>query len=92
MTRLYRLYFELVFSLQHNRHYVFKAQAAYFPCTLGAHILCWNNIDSRCVNAAVTENVGKLGDVIFQIVKCSCEQMAKIVREHLIGINMSQLT
>lgn len=36
------------------------------------------------VDVAVAENIGELGNVLFNAVKCACKQVAKIVREHLI--------
>ena len=47
-----------------------------------------DDIDTSSVNAAVTENIGELGDVLFKLVKCSCKEMAQIVRKHLIGIDV----
>ena len=35
-----------------------------------------NDINSSCVDTAVTENVGKLRNIFFDIVKCACEQVA----------------
>ena len=51
-----------------------------------------DDIDTSSVNAAVTENIGELGDVLFKIVKCSCKQVTQIVRKHLVGIYFSLLT
>lgn len=35
-----------------------------------------NDINSSCVDTAVTENIGKLCNIFFNTVKCSCEQVA----------------
>lgn len=43
-----------------------------------------NNVDPCGVDTAVTENVGELGYILFNTVKCTGEKMAKIVREYLI--------
>ena len=45
-----------------------------------------NNIDPRCVNAAVSENIGELGNVLFQRVKHACKEMPQVVRKHLLRI------
>ena len=37
------------------------------------------NIDPRGVNTAVTEYIGKLGDVFFQLIERPCKQMAQIM-------------
>ena len=39
------------------------------------------DIDARCVDAGVTENVGQLGDILFDPVKRAGEQVPQIVRE-----------
>lgn len=35
-----------------------------------------NDINSSCVDTAVTQNVGKLRNIFFDTVKCACEQVA----------------
>ena len=35
-----------------------------------------NDINSCCVNTAVTQNVGKLCNIFFNTVKCACKQVA----------------
>ena len=52
-------------------------------------IACGNNIYPCRVDTAVTEDIGELGDVLFQLVECSRKQMTEIVGKHLIGINVS---
>lgn len=34
-----------------------------------------NDINSSCVDTAVTENIRKLCNIFFDAVKCSCEQV-----------------
>ena len=53
-------------------------------------VLCssGNDIDSCGVDAAVTEDVGKLGDVLFHSVEDTGKQMAKVVRKDLFGIDV----
>lgn len=50
-----------------------------------------DNIDARGVNAAVTEDVRQLGDVLFQPVKCAGEEMPQIVRKYFVGIDVGVL-
>ena len=45
-----------------------------------------NDINAGGVNTAVTEDVGKLGDVLFNTVKGTCEQVTKIMRKYLLRI------
>ena len=47
-----------------------------------------DNIDSCRIDAAVPENIGELGDVLFDTVEDAGEKMAKIVRKYLFGINL----
>lgn len=47
-----------------------------------------NNINSSCVDTAVTKNVGKLCNIFFNPIKCACKQMAKIMRKHLLRIDI----
>lgn len=47
-----------------------------------------NNINPRCVYTAVTEDVGKFCNVFFDSVKGTGKQMAKIMREHFLWINL----
>ena len=42
-----------------------------------------DNINSGRVDAAVTENIGKLGNVLFNPVKYTGEQVAQVMWEHL---------
>ena len=45
-----------------------------------------NDINSSCVDTAVTKNVGKLCNIFFNTVKCACKQVAKIMWKHLLRI------
>lgn len=45
-----------------------------------------DDINPRCVNAAVTENIGELGDVLLDSVENAGKQVAQIVREYLIWV------
>ena len=47
-----------------------------------------NDINSCCVNTAVTQNVGKLCNIFFNTVKCACKQVAKIMRKYLLRIDI----
>ena len=47
-----------------------------------------DNIDSCRIDAAVPENIGELGDVLFDTVEDAGEKMAKIVRKYLFGIHL----
>lgn len=47
-----------------------------------------NDINSSCVDTAVTENVGKLRNIFFNAVKCACKQVAKIMRKYLLRIDI----
>ena len=42
-----------------------------------------SRIDARGVDAGVAEDVGKLGNVLFDMIKRTREQMPQIVRKHL---------
>lgn len=44
-----------------------------------------NDVDPGRIDTAVTENVGKLGNVLFDSIECSGKQMTKVVRKHLVG-------
>ena len=47
-----------------------------------------DDIDSRCVDTAVTENVRKLGNILFNPIEDPCKQMSQIMGEYLFGINI----
>ena len=59
-----------------------------------------DDINSCCVNAAVTENIGKLGDVLFDSIEHTGEQVlfqrvigpgeqvAQVMRKHLFRIDI----
>ena len=42
-----------------------------------------NDINSCSVNAAVTENIGKFGEILFLLVKNAGKEMAEIMRKDL---------
>ena len=46
-----------------------------------------HDIDSGGVDAAVAQNVRQLGNVLFQTIEGSGEQLAQIVGEHLAGLH-----
>jgi len=45
-----------------------------------------NDINAGCVDTAVPENIGKLGDVLLNTVKHSCKQVPKIMRKHFVRV------
>ena len=47
-----------------------------------------DDIDAGRVDTAVTENVGKLGDVFLDTVEDAGEQMTQVVRKHLVRIDV----
>ena len=47
-----------------------------------------DNVNPCGVDTAVTENVGKLGNVLFDAVKHPGEQVAQIMRKHLLRIDI----
>ena len=47
-----------------------------------------NDINARRVDAAVTENVGELGNILFNTVEHPREQMPQVVREYLTRIDI----
>lgn len=51
-----------------------------------------NNVDSSCIDAAVSEDISKFSNILFNTVKCTGKQIAKIVRKHFIGRYPSPLT
>ena len=61
-----------------------KSQTLYFPAVFqaGGH-----DIDSGGVHAAVAQNVRQLGNVLFQTIEGSGEQLAQIVGKHLAGLH-----
>ena len=44
-----------------------------------------HNIDSCCVDAAVSQNIGQFGDLFLNTVKSPGKQLAQIVGKHLAG-------
>ena len=53
-----------------------------------AFVLCSGGYDiyPRGGYIAVTENIRKLGDILFQTVKGPCKQMAQVVGKHFFGV------
>lgn len=47
-----------------------------------------DDINSCGVDVAVTENVGKLDDVLFDAVKNAGEKVAKIVRKYFLRVDI----
>ena len=45
-----------------------------------------DNINPRGIDAAVAEDVGKLGYILVRLIKCFGKQLAQIVREHLLVV------
>ena len=60
--------------------------------TLTVFIAGGNDINSCGVDTAVTENIGKLGNILFNPVKHPCEQMTKVMWEHFLRIYACLLT
>lgn len=44
-----------------------------------------DDINSRGIYTAMSENISELGNVLFDAVECTGKQMTKIVREYLIS-------
>ena len=47
-----------------------------------------NDINSGRVDAAVTENVGKFGNIFFNSVKHPCKQMAQVMWKNLLRVDV----
>ena len=56
--------------------------------TLTMFRACADDINSCRIYAAVTENVGKFGDVLFNAVKHSGKQVAQVVGKDLLRIDI----
>ena len=73
-------------SVQHNANYVVflrlnhQAKSFHFSAVLraGAH-----DIDPRSINAAVSQNIRQLGNILFQPVKGPSKQLSQIMRKDL---------
>ena len=50
-----------------------------------------NDVDACRVDAAVTEDVGELGDVLFHVVEHAGKQMPQVVRKNLFGVDTCRL-
>ena len=64
------------FSIRRSRH---SAKLYYQPHifhTLTVFIAGSDNINSRGVDTAMTENISELGNVLFNPIECSCEKVA----------------
>ena len=69
---------------QHNADYVASRRIRWLFLYDQVHIFhssavfCagGNDINSSCVDTAVTQNVGKLCNIFFNTVKCACKQVA----------------
>ena len=44
------------------------------------------------IDAAVTENISKFGDVLLNAVEYPCKQVTEVVREYFVGIHICILT
>ena len=79
--------------MQHNADYVICRYRGYRFLYYQPHIFhlafmfCTgsNDVDPSGIDVAVTEDICKLGNVLFNAVKCTGKQMAKIVGKHLVG-------
>ena len=70
--------------LLYNQPHIFHALAVF-----GAGA---DDINSRGVDATMTEDVGEFGDVLFDAVEYTGEQMPKIMREHFLRIDICFFT
>ena len=66
-----------------------QAKALDLAAVLGAG---GHDIDAGGVNGAVTQNVGKFGNILFDSVKGSGKQLSQVVREHLALRDLRLLT
>ena len=90
------MYYALLYLfIQHNHDYVIAALTSAFlynqPHTFHTlTVFCTgrDNINSCCIDATVPENVGKLGDILFDTVENSGEQMPQIMRKYLFGFHL----
>ena len=60
--------------------------------TLTVFIASGDNINSCGVDAAVTENVSELGNILFDTIEGSCEKVAQIMGKYLLWIYPCLLT
>ena len=51
-----------------------------------------DDINARRIDAAVTEDVGEFGDVLFNAVEYAGEQVSQVVRKHLVRIDVCFFT
>ena len=47
-----------------------------------------NDVEACRVNAAVAENICKLGNIFFKTIEYSCKEMAQIVGKHCLWIDI----
>ena len=81
-------------NLPHNENYVVslflynQSQPLNFSPVLGSG---GHDVDAGGVDAAVAQNVGQLGDVLFNAVEGAGEQLAEIVGKDLAGLHVGLL-
>ena len=46
-----------------------------------------HDINTGCINAAMPQNIRQLRNILFNSIECTGKELAKIVREHLAGID-----
>lgn len=51
-----------------------------------------DNVNPRGIDAAVTENICKLGNILFNSVEHTGEQVAQVMRKHLLRIDICLYT
>lgn len=81
--------------MQHNADYVLSRRSGrlfsydqphmFHPSAM--FIAGGNDVNTGGIDTAVTENVGELGNVLFNPVKHPCEQMTKVMWEHFLRID-----
>lgn len=86
--------------MQHNADYVLSRRSGrlfsydqphmFHPSAM--FIAGGNDVNTGGIDTAVTENVGELGNVLFNVVKNTSEQVAQIVGKHLLWIYPRLLT
>ena len=47
-----------------------------------------HDVDACGFDAAVPEDIGELGDILFDVIKRACKEMAQVVRKHLFRVNL----
>ena len=85
MSCILQKFYYIIYNMNYSSCYninktFFISPTSYFPYADDVPILL-NNVYASCIDTAVSENIGKFGYILFNIVKYTSKKMSKIMQK-----------